>query len=341
MRSERAFKMRRLLTLLLSTLLALTMPACAAHEAPAPEATGAVLAAASHSDAFSDVPTDAWYGEAVSFVRENNLMNGVGDGRFDPDGTFTRAQLSTVLYRIAGEPSVDDLGSFTDVTPGAWYAASAAWASQTGVINGVGSGRFAPDEPVTQEMLATMLWRMEKEPRSDAAADASGYASRAVGWARATGIAPETEDYTFVPRAYATRAQVAALLQNYLNREELPAMRTISLTVDDRPLAVEWADNASVDALRELLEKEPLTVELSQYGGFEQVGSLGTSLPRNDGQTTTEPGDIVLYSGSQIVIFYGSNSWAYTRLGRITGMSGEELTALLGAGNVTAVLTLF
>lgn len=341
MRLERAFKMKRMLTLLLTVLL-LTMPACAAQENPTQEATGGsiLLAAVSEGENYTDVPADAWYAGAVAYVSESGLMNGVGDGRFDPDGAFTRAQLSTVLYRIAGEPSVDSGNGFTDVAPGAWYAKSAAWAKQSRVINGIGGGRFAPDTPVTQEMLVTMLWRMEKEPQSEAATDASGYAAEAVGWAHETGIAPETKDYTFSPRENATRAQVAELLQNYLNREERPEMDGISLTVDGRQLTVEWADNASVDALRELLKDGPLTIELSQYGGFEQVGSLGTSLPRSDVQTTTEPGDIVLYSGSSIVIFYGSNSWAYTRLGKIIGKNREELKDLFGGDNVVAVLSL-
>ena len=76
------------------------------------------------------------------------------------------------------------------------------------------------------------------------------------------------------------------------------------------------------------------------YGDFEQVGSLGTSLPRKDEQTTTQAGDIVLYSGNQIVVFYGSNSWTYTRLGKITDKSAEELEELLGSGDVTITLEL-
>ena len=89
----------------------------------------------------------------------------------------------------------------------------------------------------------------------------------------------------------------------------------------------------------DLASAAPLTVQMSMYGGFEQVGSLGTSLPRNDIQTTTQAGDIVLYSGNQIVVFYGSNSWAYTRLGRITNVSAEGMTNLLANGD--AVITLF
>ena len=97
-------------------------------------------------------------------------------------------------------------------------------------------------------------------------------------------------------------------------------------------------ENESVKALKELVTGEPLTVQMSMYGGFEQVGPIRTSLPRNDTQTTTESGDIVLYSGNQIVIFYGSNSWAYTRLGHITDKSAKELEELLGNGDVTVTV---
>ncbi len=110
------------------------------------------------------------------------------------------------------------------------------------------------------------------------------------------------------------------------------------LYVNDEELSVAWEDNESVDALRELVSKEALTIEMSMYGGFEQVGSIGQDLTRNDKQTTTSAGDIVLYSGNQIVLFYGSNSWSYTRLGHIDGKSEEELRQLLGNGNVSITI---
>ena len=106
------------------------------------------------------------------------------------------------------------------------------------------------------------------------------------------------------------------------------------LMIDGEEYPVEWEENESVEALKELC---PLTVKMSMYGGFEQVGSLGESLPRNDEQITTGYGDIVLYSGNQIVVFYGSNTWAYTRLGHID-MTQEELTDLLGNGDVEITL---
>ena len=78
---------------------------------------------------------------------------------------------------------------------------------------------------------------------------------------------------------------------------------------------------------------------MSMYGGFEQVGSIGTDMPRNDEQTTTQAGDIVLYAGDQMVVFYGSNSWAYTRLGHITDKTPEEMRTLLSNGDVTITLS--
>ena len=85
--------------------------------------------------------------------------------------------------------------------------------------------------------------------------------------------------------------------------------------------------------------QQPLTIQMSMYGGFEQVGSIGTALPQNDVQTTTTAGDIVLYSGDQMVVFYGSNTWAYTRLGHITDKTQAELAELLSNGNVTVTLS--
>lgn len=116
--------------------------------------------------------------------------------------------------------------------------------------------------------------------------------------------------------------------------------RILTMKIGDKNVAVDWEENESVAALRELVSEKPLTIQMSMYGGFEQVGSLGTSLPRNDVQTTTSAGDIVLYSGNQIVVFYGSNSWAYTRLGHITDQDAAGMTALLGNGAVTITISM-
>ena len=121
-----------------------------------------------------------------------------------------------------------------------------------------------------------------------------------------------------------------------LPEEEL----TMKMEIAGIPVTVDWEDNASVEALRELCKNGSITIRMSMYGGFEQVGSIGTSLPREDVQTTTSSGDIVLYSGDQIVVFYGSNSWSYTRLGHITDSSGHSMEELLGSGNVSLTISL-
>ena len=138
------------------------------------------------------------------------------------------------------------------------------------------------------------------------------------------------------PRAEQAEAPITHEPEPDAPAEEEETM--LQMLIGDTAVAVDWEENASVDALRKLCAEQPLTIELSMYGGFEQVGSLGTSLPRSDVQTTTQAGDIVLYSGSQIVVFYGSNSWAYTRLGHIADQTAEELAALLGRGDVTLTL---
>ena len=127
--------------------------------------------------------------------------------------------------------------------------------------------------------------------------------------------------------------------QQTTSTEDIPMTTELLLTIDGQEVSVAWEDNDSVAALKELAAKAPLTIQMSMYGGFEQVGPIGTNLPRNDVQTTTNAGDIVLYSGNQIVVFYGSNSWAYTRLGKIDGLNSSELTSLLGNGAVELILS--
>ena len=114
----------------------------------------------------------------------------------------------------------------------------------------------------------------------------------------------------------------------------------LTMKINGKTVTVEWEDNESVSALREYASESPITIQASLYGGFEQVGSIGRSLPRNDERITTEAGDIVLYSGNQLVVFYGSNTWAYTKLGHIANKTPSELTALLGNDNVTITISL-
>lgn len=121
------------------------------------------------------------------------------------------------------------------------------------------------------------------------------------------------------------------------NEQEAEAMK---LWIGETAVAVAWEDNDAVRALSAMVAEQPLTIEMSMYGGFEQVGSIGTNLPRSDVQTTTRAGDIALYAGNQMVVFYGSNSWAYTRLGRVTDKTAGEMAALLSHGDVTITVSI-
>ena len=491
--------MKRTISMILM-LLMLVMPACGDNES-----------------GYTDVPPDAWYAEAVMALREKGVMDGVGDGRFDPEGVFTRAQLATVLYRLAGKPAVQGEDGFSDTLPGAWYADAVLWASQNGIVNGYGNGLFGTNDPTTQEQLAVMLWRSagsyvlgSEYADPDGVENAAGsWAFDAVRWARVDGLL--TDAVPFEPTQPAMRAQVADMVYRYLqllerfsdvdavsgatpqadrdsnvlvayfsctgNTERIagyiagslaastyritpevpytdadlnygdsdsrttleqndpdarPAIsgrvedmdaydviflgypiwwgqapkilytfvesydlsgKTIvpfctsgssgigssvadlsrsapdavwlegrrfagstdsgtvadwvrgldlegkegnmKLTIGETEVPVTWEDNPSVAALRRLL---PLTIQMSMYGGFEQVGPIGQSIERNDAQMTTSCGDIVLYAGNQIVIFYGSNSWSYTPLGHVD-LSGREMEALLGSGDVAVTLS--
>ncbi|MBR2295689.1 MAG: hypothetical protein IJ869_08030 [Clostridiales bacterium] len=138
-----------------------------------------------------------------------------------------------------------------------------------------------------------------------------------------------------------TAASVVALLLTACRTE--PEETTVTedsemiLAIDGTEVPVIWEDNTSVGELEELAASG-LTIEMSMYGGFEQVGPVGSTITSSDVQITTSPGDIVLYSGDQMVIFYGSNSWSYTRLGRID-LPSEEITELLSGSDVTITIT--
>ena len=114
---------------------------------------------------------------------------------------------------------------------------------------------------------------------------------------------------------------------------------TMIMKIGDTKVNVEWEDNQAVEALRDMAKDGDITIQMSMYGGFEQVGSIGQSLPRDDKQTTTSSGDIVLYSGNQMVVFYGSNSWSYTRLGHISDKDEAEMAELLSNGDVTITIS--
>lgn len=183
------------------------------------------------SKAFTDLDAKAWYHEGVDYALTNGLMNGVGSGKFEPDGQLTRAQLVTVLYRAAGEPDTGkQVNPFTDVADDAWYTKAVIWAANNGIVNGVAKNTFAPDDSITREQIATMLYRYagaeaateDKLSAFPDAAKTSDWAKEALNWAVASGLINGVADAngtaSLEPQSTATRAQIATILMRWLEK---------------------------------------------------------------------------------------------------------------------------
>lgn len=178
-------------------------------------------------DSYSDLAEKVWYREYVEFMLEKGYMNGVAADRFDPNGNVSRAQLVTILYRAAGEPTVTGGAGFSDVKSGSWYGKAVVWGSVSGVVSGVGGDRFAPGQDITREQLAVMLYRYSGSPvvRGEYLSDfsdagkISSYAKTAMNWAVEQGILTGAGG-KLSPGATATRVQAAAMLTRYLKAAE-------------------------------------------------------------------------------------------------------------------------
>ena len=178
---------------------------------------------------FADVSGSDWFYNDVRYVYEKGIMDGTGADRFSPNAPLTRAMIVTILYRMAGSPSVSGSSDFTDVAAGKWFAKAVAWAAANGIVNGYGSGLFGPNDPVTREQLAAILYRyavyggmtavtLEENLGSFAdTAQLSAYAIQAMNWAVGQGLINGSGS-NLVPKAQATRAQVAAIIHRYLER---------------------------------------------------------------------------------------------------------------------------
>lgn len=185
---------------------------------------GTALAAGENP--FTDVPASHWAHDDITYVYENDLMNGTDGSLFSPESTTTRAQVVTVLYRLAGQPAADWENPFWDVPASAWFHDAVTWAWENDITGGVSSTHFGAGNAVTREQLATFLYRYAQDQGYDtsARADLSGYsdaglvssyATEALSWANATGLITGTTATTLSPKGSATRAQVATILSRF------------------------------------------------------------------------------------------------------------------------------
>lgn len=178
---------------------------------------------------FADVSGSDWFYNDVRYVYEKGIMDGTGADRFSPNAPLTRAMIVTILYRIAGSPSVSGSSDFTDVAAGKWFAKAVAWAAANGIVNGYGSGLFGPNDPVTREQLAAILYRYTAYCKASTTMNGdnlasftdlstvSGYALESMNWAVGEKLLKGANS-KLDPKANATRAQVAAIIHRYLER---------------------------------------------------------------------------------------------------------------------------
>ena len=176
-----------------------------------------------NSKAFDDVQPTAWEADAVAFASARELFSGTSETTFSPTQPMSRGMLATVLYRLEGSPDQDAPASYGDVSSDAWYADGVAWATENGIANGYGDGQFGPNNNVTREQFAVMLWNYAGRPSASGqtldftdADQASGYALEALCWAVENGILNGYGNGKLIPGGMATRAQAAQMLKNFM-----------------------------------------------------------------------------------------------------------------------------
>lgn len=203
--------------------------------------------AANNDNPFTDVSDSAWYSSAVQYVYKHGMMNGTGTTQFSPDGATSRGMIVTILHRLEGTPAAAEI-SYSDVVAGKYYTEAVYWASANNIVNGYGNGKFGPDDPITREQMATILYRYAQYKEYDTAItgkaasytdgdQVSSYAVDAMNWALGVGLINGVGNNQLSPTRGATRAQAAMILMRYCKDVvpapiPLPENRVVGLVSD-------------------------------------------------------------------------------------------------------------
>ena len=187
-----------------------------------------MLDSKSHALPFTDLAAGAWYEDAVAYVYRHDLMSGYSEDLFGPNNDLSRAQLCQIIYNMEGRPTVAGGSSFSDVADGAWYTDAVTWAASQGIVDGYGGGLFGPDDNITREQLASILYRYAQAKGYDVsigedtnilsysdASDVAEYAISAMQWACGSGVITGISESALAPRGEATRAQAAMMLMRF------------------------------------------------------------------------------------------------------------------------------
>ena len=235
--------------------------------------TGSMAAMA--AGGFTDVPENAYYADAVTYVSENGLLVGTALGQFSPDMTLSRGMLATILWRNEGYPQAN-ASTFSDVKSDAYYTNAVGWAAENGIVSGYGENRFGPDDPVERQQFATILYRYAayKGDRMNVTGDVSfvdsaeiaNYAKTAVLWAQENGIVSGKSGNRFDPAGQSTRAEAATILYRYLTKETMGTPDISEQTGKTLIAYFSWSGNTEEMASyiaeqtdADLLEIEPFT----------------------------------------------------------------------------------
>ena len=183
--------------------------------------------------AFSDLDVVAWYHEHTDYVISHGLMKGIGDNLFAPEATVSRAQMVTVLWNMRGQPVVNFYMTYSDVSEGSWYAEAVRWATSEGIASGYGNGKFGPNDPISREQMAVMIYHYEQKYGDGGFTgdwmyrlsftdldQISDWAFEAVAWCNMHDVISGKPDNLYDPKGPAKRSEVAAILRSYLTQEE-------------------------------------------------------------------------------------------------------------------------
>ena len=285
---------------------------------------------------YNDVPQGVWYAEGVNYVSQKGLMNGVGNNRFAPDETITRGMLVTILYRMENSPYVSNTTKFEDVKPGSYYEKPVIWASDSSIVSGYDEKQFGPDDPVTREQVATILYRYTGFKNNDTSKSASlskfsdtgnisRYAVNAMCWAVAEGLISGTDRGTLDPKGSATRAQLATIIMRYDKSEKAP-----SQAGDNTKEETETKDSTQP----ENNEQHPSNGSQPSGGGAAPGG--GEDIPHNEAPVEDSIGSLPTIVVDRVTAKPGDKNVAVTvKIYNNPGVLGMALSVLYDENKMT------
>lgn len=239
--------------------------------------------AAEEISSFQDVKTSDWFYDAVQFVQDHDLMSGVGNGKFAPDDAAARGMLVTILYNLEGRPAAGT-PDFTDVPANEWYAAPVAWASAKGVVSGYGNGKFGPDDPVTREQMATMLYQYAQYKQYDLTAfesffcindgeKVSAYARTPILWALRNGLLSLDDNYSLNPHDFAKCSHVAAVMKSFYEKVMTDLGEQTLYQIDPSEVISIRLENWNKMTQVEITERDEMEKIVNLVNGFTYIAT--------------------------------------------------------------------